>query len=73
MVKIRIFLNSREYSRVTEQMAGRRWRAACAKWKWKCRTSAGVGQDVRLVWPGVIADWITVETEAKEPVTEGCN
>lgn len=33
---------------------GRRWRAACAKHGWKCRTSPGVGQDVRLAWPGVL-------------------
>jgi hypothetical protein len=38
---------------------GRRWRAACGKWKWKCRTSQGVGQDVRLVWPGVLVGWLT--------------
>ena len=33
---------------------GRQWRVACKKMGWACRTSPGVGQDVRLVWPKVL-------------------
>jgi hypothetical protein len=32
----------------------RLWRTSCHKHGWKCRTSPGTGQDVRLVWPGVL-------------------
>ena len=34
--------------------SGRSWRAVCNKRKWKCLTSPGTGQDVRLVWPDVL-------------------
>ncbi|MDP0489774.1 MAG: O-antigen ligase family protein [Verrucomicrobiota bacterium JB023] len=34
--------------------AGRIWRREGRKQKWKVRVNAGVGQDVRLVWPQVI-------------------
>lgn len=33
---------------------GRQWKVICRKRGWNCRTSPGVAQDVRLVWPGIL-------------------
>jgi len=35
---------------------GRLWKAACHKQGWNRRTSPGVGQDIRLVWPDVLVE-----------------
>jgi hypothetical protein len=43
---------------------GRMWRAACRKHGWNCLTSPGVGQDIRLIWPGIL-------TELLEPDCSG--
>lgn len=33
---------------------GRQWKLICRQHGWGCRTSPGVGQDVRLVWPEIL-------------------
>jgi hypothetical protein len=34
--------------------SGRGWKVACRRMEWELMLSPGVGQDVRLVWPGVL-------------------
>lgn len=36
--------------------AARRWRSVARRQGWGCRRSAGVGQDIRLRWPAVVAE-----------------
>jgi len=36
--------------------SGRVWRKACQTRGWKFRVNSGVGQDARLIWPGVLVE-----------------